>query len=182
MVLKLVWSFSLFTHSCCWGPFWKQSTYTLQFLLRGLLNAEYLHIAVAIEGPLKAEYLRISFYWGALWKQSTYTLQLLLRTFSKAYYLHITVAVEGPFRSRVLTHCSGCWRASMKAEYLHTAVAVGGPFESRVLTYDLLWSKLHEWIVSFHQKRRRKFKCKTPQGEPLRQGFSTFFTLNIPES
>jgi len=31
-------------YDCCWGPLWKQSTYTLQLLLGASLKAKYLHI------------------------------------------------------------------------------------------------------------------------------------------
>jgi len=58
-ITVVVWSpceSKLLTHcSCCQGPLWIQSTYTLQFLLG------------ALEWSLKAEYSYIS-VWGTVWK------------------------------------------------------------------------------------------------------------------
>jgi len=76
------------------------------------LNADYLHITVAVGAPLKAEYLHITVAVGAP---------------LKAEYLHITIAVEAP-----LTVALGL---PSKAEYLRIAMAVGGPFQGRVPTH-----------------------------------------------
>jgi len=77
----------------------------------------YLHIAVAVEGFLKAGYLATCALQLLLraplpWKQNTYTLQLLLRAPLKAEHLHITVAVVAP----------------SKSEYLHVTTATRRPY------------------------------------------------------
>ena len=56
------------------GAFLKVRNFALQLLLKALVKARYLHIAIAV---------------GALWKQGAYTLQFLLGAPSKAEYLHI---------------------------------------------------------------------------------------------
>ena len=49
------WKQRILHYSCCWGPLWKHSTCTLQLLLLlAPLKARYLHIKVAVRGPLKA--------------------------------------------------------------------------------------------------------------------------------
>jgi len=93
----------------------KQSTYILPLLLRALLRAEYLHIAVAVEGPLKPE------------------------------NLHIAVAVGRPFESRVpacYSCCRGLLCKSRIHTLFNITVTVGGHFETRVVICDLLRSTL----------------------------------------
>jgi len=75
-----------------------------------VLEEQYLHITVAVGGPLDSTVL--SYYnccWWPLWKQGTYTLKLLLGASLKARYLNFTIAVGGPFESKVFTHCSFFW-------------------------------------------------------------------------
>jgi len=83
---------------CSWWPLRKRNTYTLQLLFGALFpfGSRYLHITVAIGGPLKAEWLHIAAAIGGP---------------VKAEHLHIAVATMGSFESRVLTHCSCCWGA-----------------------------------------------------------------------
>jgi len=75
-------------YNCCWGPLQKHVTCTLQFLLVAF-KSKYLHINVAVGGPLKARHLHIVIAVGAP---------------VKARYSHTAAAVGGPFESRVLTH------------------------------------------------------------------------------
>jgi len=64
--------------SCCWGPFWKQCTYTLKLLLR----------------PFKSRVLtHCSCCWGPFWQKSTCTMQLVLGATFKAVHLHTAIAV-----------------------------------------------------------------------------------------
>jgi len=63
------------------------------------LKAEYLHTAIAVEGPFASKVLTVPHHsccWEPLQKQSTYILQWLLGAPSKAEHLHITVAAWGP--------------------------------------------------------------------------------------
>jgi len=73
----------VFTHcSCCWGPLWKQSTYTLQLLFGALMKTGNLHSAAFVGGPYQSRAL--------------------------THY----IATGDPLESRVLTHCSCCWGPS----------------------------------------------------------------------
>jgi len=98
-ILKLVWSFSLFTHErSCWGPFESRvfTSYTIQR---------------RVGNPLELSTPTLcSCCWGPFWKWSTYTLQLILwatlKTRVLAYY---SCCYGGPFESKTLTPCSCCW-------------------------------------------------------------------------
>jgi len=62
--LKLFLLYTLYSR-CWWGPVESK--------------VGYLHITVAVRGPLKTGYLtHCSCYWGHLQNHGTYTLQLLL--------------------------------------------------------------------------------------------------------
>jgi len=52
---------------CCCGHLWKQSSLLTHYSffqgpLQWSLKAEYLHITVAVVGPLKVKYLHLSFF------------------------------------------------------------------------------------------------------------------------
>jgi len=80
---------NVLTHnSCCWGPLWKQTTYTLQFLSG----------SPSIKFESRA-FTHFNGCWGPLWKQITFKLQLLFGAPLKAQYLHITVSVKGPLNA-----------------------------------------------------------------------------------
>jgi len=69
------------------------------------MKAEYLHTAVAVEGPMKSEYLQ-----------------------------HIGISVGGPFDGKFLLH-HFCFWAPLKARQLYIAVSVGSPFTNKLLTH-----------------------------------------------
>ena len=161
-VLKLVWSFSLFTHwRCWWGPFWKRSTYTLQWLL------------------------------GPLWKQCTYTLQLLLGTLLKAEFLDITVAVGALLKaeySHITTATGGPFESKV---YLHITVAVGALWKQDTSTLQLLLgdplkAEFYVWSASeyiiwmdsrFSPKMRKVYARNTLRG-PVKRGYKVrIFTI-----
>jgi len=132
------------THcNCCWGPLWKQGTYTVQLLLGA---------------PLKAEFLHVSFFQGPL-----------QRSF-KAEYLHNSVVLGGPFEKRLPSNCSCCWRPLWKQSICTLISVGGGAFESRVLGYDLLCSTLYEWILGFSPKIRKIYTRNTSRGAPKEGG------------
>jgi len=103
----------------------------------GPLKAEYLHITFAIGGPFKRRVLTHYNYnccWEPLQKQSTSALHWLLGAPLKEEYLHITVATVGTLETEPCTlHL--LLRALLKAEYLDITVAVEGPIESGVLAH-----------------------------------------------
>ena len=55
-------------------------------------------------------------------------------------------------------------RVLLKTEYLDITVSAWGLFESRVLLYDLLRSRIYEWIKVFHQKMRKFYTRNTSRG------------------
>jgi len=58
MLVGLHWKCSslLTNYSCCWGPLWKQGTYTFNVDVWAPLKAQYLHITVVVLTTLKARY------------------------------------------------------------------------------------------------------------------------------
>ena len=110
---------------------WKQSTYTLQLLLRASLNARDYTLQLLL---------------GALWNQGTYKLQLLLGAPLKAEHLHTTVSFRGPF-NEVWKQSTYTFQwllgAPLKADYLQIAVAVGAPLKAKCLLMicfvDIIW-------------------------------------------
>ena len=73
---------------------WKQSTYTLQLLLRALWNQNISNtLEFLLEAPLTANFFYIIFVFGPLRKQGSYTLQFLLGAPLQTSYLHTGFAV-----------------------------------------------------------------------------------------
>ena len=57
------------THfSCCWGPFWKQITFKLQWLLGAPMKAKYLHITVSVGWAFESRLLAYDFLCSTLYE------------------------------------------------------------------------------------------------------------------
>ena len=152
------------THgSCLWGPFWKQSTFTLQLILWTSLKVEYLHITAAVGGHLRKQATyTLQLLLRALWKQSTYTLQYywvplwkqsrpltssgtpgVAKSFPRGAQIFLTMSnsfklCRTHFYRRAknfLGRASPPSDYGHEAEYLHIAAAVGVSFRNRLLTY-----------------------------------------------
>jgi len=78
-------------YSCCWGPLWKKSTYTLQFLL----GAPSMKFNSRV-------HTHFSCCWGPLWKQIIFNFSCCWGAPLKAKYLHITISVGEPFENKYL--------------------------------------------------------------------------------
>jgi len=93
-------------YNCCWGPLWKQGSYTLQLLLVASLKARYLNIAIAVRGSFESKVLTYcKSCWGLFESMKCYII-IAIGAPLKARCLHIIMAVGGAFQSRVLTHYS----------------------------------------------------------------------------
>jgi len=53
---------------------------------------------------------------------------------------------------------------------MNIIIAVGGFFESMILTYDLLWSRIYEWIIVFSFKLKKLYKRNTLRRAPKKGG------------
>ena len=138
--------------------------YTSEMLVGALLKAKHLHIFVAVEGFLKAEYLHITIvlycncFW-ALWMRSTYTLQLLLGALLKAEYLHNT----------------GLLGAPLKAEYI-IMICIGKYYMSACCCC-LNSSVLHVGVKTLHNTI---YKIKTTCWQNLMTSSSMLVTSRLP--
>jgi len=115
------------------------------------LKAEYLHITIAIGGPIERRvFAHCCWCSGSFQKQSILTYcSCCWEPFESRMFAHYSCSC-GPFQKQSTYALPLLLGALLKAKYLHIAVDVRGIFERRALThYSCCWGPFWKHIVIY---------------------------------